>query len=196
MPISTPPPTAPPAIVVRAPQATLHLEVARTDADRERGLMYRTSLPANTGMLFVFGSDGPVDFWMKNTLIPLDMVFVAADGTVRKVFARVPVVSPALPDGRIPLEESPASTSSNCPRAKPPTDGIVPGTNSRTSPRSARSETRRCPNCPRSRPSFAVSPTPSLEKRSPGGRAPAQNGAGPVPACGSSGHCAASGSPA
>ena len=128
MPINTPPPSPPPAIVVRAPQATLHLEVAASDADRERGLMYRTSLPANTGMLFVFGSDGPVDFWMKNTLIPLDMVFIAADGTVRKVFARVPVVSPALPDGRIPLEEVSARYVIELPAGEAAVDGIVPGT--------------------------------------------------------------------
>jgi hypothetical protein len=128
MPINTPPPSSPPAITVRAPQATLHLEVATSEADRERGLMYRTSLPANTGMLFVFGSDGPIDFWMKNTLIPLDMVFVAGDGTVRKVFARVPVVSPTLPDGKIPLEESSARYVIELAAGEAAADGIVPGT--------------------------------------------------------------------
>jgi len=136
--------------------------------------MYRTSLPANTGMLFVFGSDGPVDFWMKNTLIPLDMVFVAADGTVRKVFARVPVVSPALPDGRIPLEESSGQYVIELPAGEAAADGIVPGTKLTDVTRSTRSETRRCPNCPRSRPSFAVSPTPSSENDRRCERAPAK----------------------
>ncbi len=87
-----------PTVVVHAPHADLTLEVARTESQREYGLMNRTQLAPHNGMIFVFGGDGPVAFWMKNTLVPLDMVFVAADGTVRRVFANVAVVSPALPD--------------------------------------------------------------------------------------------------
>ena len=71
--------------------------------------MDRTSLPPHTGMIFVFDGDGPIEFWMKNTLIPLDMVFVAADGTVRKV-SSVPVLPPGMPDAKIPLEPGPPST--------------------------------------------------------------------------------------
>lgn len=52
------------------------LEVATTPQQAEMGLMYRTALPANGGMLFRFEETRPVAFWMKNTLIPLDMVFV------------------------------------------------------------------------------------------------------------------------
>jgi uncharacterized membrane protein (UPF0127 family) len=78
-------------VVVHAPKADLTLEVARTEAQREYGLMNRTSLAPHTGMIFVFPGDGPIDFWMKDTLIPLDMVFIAADGTVRKIYHRVPV---------------------------------------------------------------------------------------------------------
>ncbi len=125
MPANLPP--TPPAIVVRAPNATLRLEVADTDAQRQRGLMDRTELPPNTGMLFVFDSDATVDFWMKDTLIPLDMVFVGADGTVRKIFARVPVVSPALPDGQIPLEEGAAKYVVELPAGEAAADGIAPG---------------------------------------------------------------------
>ncbi|MGR4065781.1 MAG: DUF192 domain-containing protein [Vulcanimicrobiaceae bacterium] len=130
MPIDSPPPLppAPPAIVVRAPLATLHLEVAATQSQRERGLMDRSVLPANTGMLFVFDADGPVDFWMKDTLVPLDMIFIAGDGTVRKVFARVPTVAPSLPDGRIPLEAGNARYVIELPAGEAATDGIVPGT--------------------------------------------------------------------
>jgi hypothetical protein len=91
-------------IVVHAPKADLTLEVARTEAQREYGLMNRTSLAPHAGMIFVFDGDGPVDFWMKDTLIPLDMVFVGADGTVRKIYHRVPVLHPGTPDAKIPLE--------------------------------------------------------------------------------------------
>src|SRR5579884_2630008 len=83
-------------IVLRAPQANLHVQVAQTESQRERGLMSVRHLTPHTGMLFVFDRDSPVAFWMKDTLIPLDMVFLAPDGSVRKVFARVPVVSPDL----------------------------------------------------------------------------------------------------
>ncbi len=58
------------------------VEVMRTDADRERGLMFRKHLPADRGMLFDFKTAAPVMMWMKNTYIPLDMVFVGADGRV------------------------------------------------------------------------------------------------------------------
>ena len=93
-------------VVVHAPKADLTLEVARTNADREYGLMNRRSLPEHTGMIFVFSTDAQIAFWMKNTLVPLDMIFVAADGTVRRVFANVPVLDPQPEDDRIPLEQS------------------------------------------------------------------------------------------
>lgn len=95
-----------PSVVVHAPRANLSLEVARTEPQRERGLMYRTSVAPHTGMIFVFDRDDTVAFWMKNTLVPLDMIFVAADGTVRRVFADVPVVARTLPDEKIPFERA------------------------------------------------------------------------------------------
>lgn len=68
---------------------TILLEVARTQQEQSTGLMYRTQLPANRGMLFVFSPPRPVSFWMKNTLIPLDMVFVS-NGVVKHIIAQVP----------------------------------------------------------------------------------------------------------
>jgi len=59
--------------------------VAANDADREQGLMYRTKLEPNEGMLFVFNENAVHCFWMKNTLIPLSIAFIRADGTVTDI---------------------------------------------------------------------------------------------------------------
>ncbi|MBV8147662.1 MAG: DUF192 domain-containing protein [Candidatus Eremiobacteraeota bacterium] len=117
-----------PVAVIAAPKALLRLEVARTDPQRECGLMYRTSLAEHTGMLFVFAQDAAVQFWMKNTLVPLDMIFVAADGTVRTVFARVATVPRALADDQIPREGEVAKYVIELPAGEAARDGIVSGT--------------------------------------------------------------------
>jgi uncharacterized membrane protein (UPF0127 family) len=62
-----------------------NIEVMATDHDRARGLMYRRSLPENAGMLFLYERPQPAAMWMKNTLIPLDMVFIAAGGRVHRI---------------------------------------------------------------------------------------------------------------
>ena len=86
------------------PTATVHtargpvrvrLEVALTPEAQERGLMYRTALADDQGMLFVFPHDADHSFWMKNTLIPLDMVFITADGRVAGVHANATPLSTA-----------------------------------------------------------------------------------------------------
>jgi len=58
---------------------TVAVEIVATDAARQRGLMYRRELPEGTGMLFVFDEESDHAFWMKNTFIPLDMIFVGGD---------------------------------------------------------------------------------------------------------------------
>jgi len=58
------------------------VEIADTEATREKGLMYRKELPEGRGMLFDFFRDQPVGFWMKNTLITLDMIFIRSDGRI------------------------------------------------------------------------------------------------------------------
>lgn len=61
--------------------------LAVTSAQRTRGLMFVRELPATSGMLFVYPGDRVVSMWMKNTMIPLDMVFARPDGTVSSVIA-------------------------------------------------------------------------------------------------------------
>ncbi len=65
-----------------AGERTVALEVVSNPATIQRGLMHREHLPPDAGMLFIFGSDRVRSFWMKNTLIPLDMLFIRADNSV------------------------------------------------------------------------------------------------------------------
>jgi uncharacterized membrane protein (UPF0127 family) len=64
------------------------VEVVRTDADRARGLMDRRELAPDAGMLFLFDETGEHPFWMKNTLLPLDMLFLSEDGRVNGIVER------------------------------------------------------------------------------------------------------------
>lgn len=61
---------------------TLELEIADTDYDIQTGLMYRTSMKNNQAMLFIFENEQPLSFYMKNTKIPLDIIYLKADGTI------------------------------------------------------------------------------------------------------------------
>ncbi len=63
------------------------VEVMRTDEERARGLMYRRFMAANRGMLFDFKTEQPINMWMKNTYLPLDMIFIARNGSVTHVVA-------------------------------------------------------------------------------------------------------------
>lgn len=71
-----------PTVQLSAGMYLIKAEVAANEADREQGLMYRTSMPANAGMLFVFEQRAGHCFWMKNTDLPLSIAFLADDGTI------------------------------------------------------------------------------------------------------------------
>lgn len=76
-----------------APQ--VEVELARDEAARERGLMYRTSMPDNHGMLFSWDDESQRTFWMRNTCLPLDMLYVDKDGFVAGILEQVPTLNDA-----------------------------------------------------------------------------------------------------
>lgn len=76
-------------------QARFSIELADTPGERSQGLMHRESMPQSAGMLFVYDRPQPVSFWMRNTLIPLDMIFMDATGTVQHIH-----------ENAVPLDES------------------------------------------------------------------------------------------
>ena len=69
----------------RGKPVEIAVEIADSDEERARGLMFRRDLPAGQGMLFIYESPQPVSFWMRNTQIALDMIFIDARGEVRHV---------------------------------------------------------------------------------------------------------------
>ena len=79
-------------------QARFAIEIADDDGERMRGLMFRESLPKSAGMLFVYDGPHRAQFWMKNTLIPLDMIFVDPRGVVTAVHDR------AVPGDLTPID--------------------------------------------------------------------------------------------
>ena len=76
------------------------VELADNDAAREKGLMFRKELPEGRGMLFDFHADAPVSFWMENTYIPLDMIFIRGDGSILRIAENTtPLSTKIVPSG-------------------------------------------------------------------------------------------------
>lgn len=71
-----------PKVTLKAGMHLIHAQVASTPEQRATGLMFRSEMPANEGMLFVFEESAGQCFWMKNTLLPLTAAFVTDDGTI------------------------------------------------------------------------------------------------------------------
>jgi uncharacterized membrane protein (UPF0127 family) len=74
-------------------EKTFHVEVADEPQERSRGLMFRRSMADDHGMLFDFEEEEPASFWMRNTYIPLDMIFIEADGTIESIAERTTPLS-------------------------------------------------------------------------------------------------------
>ena len=87
---------------------TFSIEIADEPDEQARGLMFRPTLPADAGMLFIFDPPRPANFWMRNTMIPLDMIFIDDTGAVDSVAERSDTfseqVSSSIGDVRAVLE--------------------------------------------------------------------------------------------
>jgi uncharacterized membrane protein (UPF0127 family) len=87
-------------IVTSTGRHAFHVEIANNDATRERGLMDRRFMAADHGMLFEFDREEPVAFWMKNTYIPLDMIFITPSGVVTHIATNAePLSERVIPSG-------------------------------------------------------------------------------------------------
>jgi uncharacterized membrane protein (UPF0127 family) len=76
------------------------VEIANTEAQREKGLMFRKNLPDGQGMLFDFKREQDVSFWMQNTYIPLDMIFIRGDGSILRIVENAePLSTRLIPSG-------------------------------------------------------------------------------------------------
>ena len=79
------------------------IEIADTPQEQQRGLMFRQELAPDAGMLFDYGTERKVSFWMQNTYIPLDMVFIAADGTAMYIHENAKPMDPTSIPSRFPV---------------------------------------------------------------------------------------------
>jgi uncharacterized membrane protein (UPF0127 family) len=79
------------------------VEVVANDAERQKGLMFRKELPEGTGMLFDFQVEALVSFWMKNTYVPLDMIFIRGDGTIASIAQNTEPMSERLIPSNAPV---------------------------------------------------------------------------------------------
>ena len=91
-------------IVTKSGVRTFQVEVATSDEERMKGLMFRKSLPEGAGMLFDFGKEQMVVMWMKNTYVSLDMIFIRADGTIARIAENTTPLSEAHINAGTPVK--------------------------------------------------------------------------------------------
>ena len=122
-------------IVTKTGVHSFSVELADNDAERAKGLMFGASLPEGDGMLFDFQREQEVSFWMQNTYIPLDMIFIRADGRIHRIAENTVPLS---------LEQVPSRARSGACwrslRAPPASSELRPATGSRTRFSAAASE--------------------------------------------------------
>mgnify|MGYP000848172309 FL=1 len=93
-----------PVISIELPSGrTIRAEVARTPREKRIGMMFRESVPENTGMLFVYSNEGDQQIWMRNTWISLDIIWIDRNGKVTSVASRVPACRDRVPDADVPV---------------------------------------------------------------------------------------------
>lgn len=95
------------AILTNSGVVTFDVEIADTADERARGLMFRRDLASNHGMLFVYEEPQAVSFWMRNTYIPLDMIFVNARGVIRHIGANARPLDETPIPGAAPGDPAP-----------------------------------------------------------------------------------------
>jgi hypothetical protein len=116
------------ALEVRAARGTLRLAVAANEKQREHGLMNVRWVPPGQGMIFAFpDGDQLRGFWMKDTVTPLDMVFVTSDGTVTDVAVNVPATAPHTPDDKIARRQAVAHYVIELGAGQAGAFGLIPG---------------------------------------------------------------------
>jgi uncharacterized protein len=106
---------------------TVDVKVAATDEQRRRGLMEVEDLPDGAGMLFVFQDERAGGFWMRNTLVPLDIAYVDADGTIGAILAMDPCEEEAAADCPTYVPETPYVTALEVPQGWFDRVGVVEG---------------------------------------------------------------------
>lgn len=94
---------APLVVTTSGGEVRFSVEIADDEAERSRGLMFRRDLPQDRGMLFVFERTRPVGFWMQNTPLPLDLLFVSEAGTVEAILGGVPFSTDVIAPGDRPV---------------------------------------------------------------------------------------------
>jgi uncharacterized protein len=103
-------------------ETPIDVEIAEDASEKQLGLMFRTELAPGTGMLFPYGNPREITMWMHNTYIPLDMVFIRADGTVHRIEKRAEPLS-----DRIIASQGPVAAVLELPGGEAERLGLKPG---------------------------------------------------------------------